>query len=71
MVISVTYCLREKLMVQFDNDMEPFLSLLGDKNSLLYKTLSSTLLNTNLFRYQSSFHGKIFDLKTNTMLNST
>ena len=46
MAINVNYCLRKKLMVQQSNHVKSFLSRLSDKNSfLLYKTLSSTLLN--------------------------
>lgn len=46
MAINVNYCLRKKLMVQPSNHVKFFLSQLSDKKSfLLYKTLSSTLLN--------------------------
>lgn len=45
MAINVNYCLRKKLMVQQSNHVKSFLSWLSDNSFLLYKTLSSTLLN--------------------------
>lgn len=72
MAVSMNYCFRKELRAQLNNDKESFLSLLGGKNSfLLYKLSSSTLLNKNLFRHQSSSRGKIFNLKTNRVLYST
>lgn len=69
---SVNNGFRKESMAQLKKDMESFLSLPGGKSSFLsYKILSPTLLNKNLFRHQSSSHGKIINLKTNRMLYST
>lgn len=43
---------EKKLMAQLSNYKQPFLPLIDDEHSvLLYKILSSTLLNNNLFGY--------------------